>query len=77
MKTKKLVNYSISKTLKDAFLITASIKGDNMSAIVESAILDYVIKNKAEVNEKLLEDAGKAREQAELKIDEINNIKRI
>jgi len=52
-----MAGYSIEKKLIDAFIITAKVKGEKMSDIVECAIIDYVIKNKAEVNE-LIKNEG-------------------
>ena len=59
MNMKKMVGYSIEEKLHEAFIRTSKIKGDTMSEIVESAIRDYVVKNTAEVNEKILSEGIK------------------
>jgi len=54
MKTKRGVSFSISEALMDDFIILAKVKKVIMSDIVETLIRDYVIKNKAELNEYML-----------------------
>lgn len=51
MKRKRLASYTIESKLLDDFTVIATVKNDIMSKVVEEAIRDYVVKNKAEANE--------------------------
>ena len=51
---KKVQSYNIDENLIEAFDVVATFKKDIKSEIVNNAIRDYIIKNKANVNEVML-----------------------
>ena len=53
-KVKKVVrSVSVSEDLWDRFQITTNVKNETMSQVIEDLIMDYCIKNKVDVNEKI------------------------
>lgn len=55
MKTvKRTVSFSINESLVDEFNVLTSVKKIAMSEVVESLIRDYIVINKAELNEYML-----------------------
>lgn len=52
---KKVQSYNIDENLINMFDVVAAFKKDVKSEVVNNAIRDYIIKNKASVNETMLE----------------------